>query len=193
MAVRHRFRMIYHCDYITAETIDLLDAKKKNLFLAPAIGLIYTTAHEAGKWGVTPEIAVAGGYIRSLELSSIAYNAIRKRGIRVLPGGDYGFAWNPIGTNARDLEHFVNMFGYSPAEVLMATTKWGGELMGLPGELGMIAPGYLADILLVRGNPLDDIRILQHRDNLLMIMKDGQTHKPFHAPEQQHGRRDLAA
>ena len=37
------------------------------------------------------------------------YGELRKRGLRILPGGDYGFAWNPIGTNARDLEHFVNI------------------------------------------------------------------------------------
>jgi imidazolonepropionase-like amidohydrolase len=193
MALRHKFRMIYHCEYINDETIDLLDANKDQLFLAPAIGLIHTTAYEAGKWGVTPEVAEAGGYIRALELSSIVYTEIRKRGIRVLPGGDYGFAWNPIGTNARDLEHFVNMYGYTPAEVLMAATKWGGELMGLAGKLGLIAPGYLADILLVRGDPTKDVKILQDRDNLLMIMKDGQTHKPFPSGTPRQQQRDLAA
>jgi len=49
---------------------------------------------------------------------------MRKRHIRVLPGGDYGFAWNPIGTNARDFEHFVNLFGYTPREVLRAATEF---------------------------------------------------------------------
>ena len=43
---------------------------------------------------------------------------MKKRGIRVVVGGDYGFAWTPQGTNARDLEHFVKLFGYSPMEAL---------------------------------------------------------------------------
>ena len=57
------------------------------------------------------------------------YPEMRKRGIRVLPGGDYGFPYNPIGRNARDLKLFVKLFGYSPIESLVAATKLGGELM----------------------------------------------------------------
>ena len=57
---------------------------------------------------------------------------MRKRGIRVVIGGDYGFAWTPQGTNARDIEHFVKIFGYSPSEALQCATRIGGELMGRP-------------------------------------------------------------
>jgi len=49
--------------------------------------------------------------------------------------------------------------------------------MGRPDELGQIKPGYLADLLLVDGDPLADIKRLQDRDALLMIMKDGRLHK----------------
>ncbi len=45
--------------------------------------------------------------------------------------------------------------------------------------MGRVAPGYLADILLVDGNPLHDLSLLQDRNALLAIMKDGQFHKPF--------------
>jgi len=88
---------------------------------------------------------------------------MRAAGIKVLPFGDYGFAWLPHGTEARDLEHFVNLFGYEPWEVLRAATAWGGEAWaGKSGEkMGRVAPGYLADILLVDGNPLLDLSLLQ--------------------------------
>jgi imidazolonepropionase-like amidohydrolase len=102
---------------------------------------------------------------------------MRKRGIRVVPGGDYGFAWTPQGTNARDLEHFVKLFGYTPMEALLSATRTGGELMARGDELGQLKEGYLADLLLVRGNPLQDVSILQHQANLAMIMKDGVPHK----------------
>jgi imidazolonepropionase-like amidohydrolase len=95
----------------------------------------------------------------------------------VLPGGDYGFAWNPIGTNARDFEHFVNMFGYTPAETLKAATKLGGEIMGMGDELGLVKQGYLADLIMVDGDPLEDISLFQDQDNFLMIMKNGEYHK----------------
>jgi imidazolonepropionase-like amidohydrolase len=102
---------------------------------------------------------------------------MRKRGIRVLPGGDYGFPYNPIGRNARDLQWFVELLGYTPIEALVAATKLGGELMGRGELLGQVKPGYLADLLLVDGDPTRDVRMLQDQDKLAMIMKDGKFHK----------------
>ncbi len=102
---------------------------------------------------------------------------MRKRGIRVLPGGDYGFPFTPHGTYARDLWIFVKILGFSAMDTLVAATRLGGELMARPGELGVIKPGALADLLLVDGDPLADIAILQDRNALRMIMKDGALHK----------------
>ena len=118
------------------------------------------------------------------------YHEVRKRGIRALPGGDYGFAFNPIGTNARDLEHFVNLFGYSPSEALIAATKLGGELMGM--NLGQVKEGYLADLLLVDGDPTHDVSILPDRDSFLAILKDGNFHKTPD-PDVMAARRQIAA
>ena len=56
---------------------------------------------------------------------------MKKRGIRVVIGGDYGFARTPQGENARDIEHFVRHLGYSPSEALVCATRYGAELMGL--------------------------------------------------------------
>lgn len=97
-------------------------------------------------------------------------------GVRILPGGDYGFAWNPNGTNARDVEHFVNLLGFSPTDALIAATRLGGEIMGLGDQLGQIRPGFLADLLLVDGDPLADPAILQNRNRILAVMKGGRFH-----------------
>src|SRR5262249_28084865 len=93
---------------------------------------------------------------------------------KVLPGGDYGFAWTPHGTYAKDLEYFVDLLGYTPMETLVAATKLGGEIMGQPGELGLIKEGYLADGILVAGDPLANIKILQDKKRILAVMKDGE-------------------
>ncbi len=175
MALKHGINIIYHADYANNKTLDMLEAKKKAVFLAPAVGVVYTVAYEASDWGITTEIAESMNMLSKLENTYRVYQEVRKRGIRALPGGDYGFAFNPIGTNARDLEHFVNLFGYSPAEALIGATKWGGELMGM--NIGQIKEGYLADILLVNGDPTQDVSILQDRDNLLAIIKDGSFYK----------------
>ena len=143
----------------------------------PALGLTYQACHAAGDWGFTPAMARERGLLRELEISVDTFGQMRKRGIRVLPGGDYGFAWNPHGTYARDLLLFVDVLGFTPSETLVAATRLGGEIMGLGGELGQVKAGYLADLLLVDGNPLDDIKLLQNQDALLAIMKDGRLHK----------------
>ena len=71
---------------------------------------------------------------------------MRKRGIRVLPGGDYGFPTSPHGAYAKDLELFVDVLGFSPTETLMAATKHGGEIMGKPGELGITKPRLITAV-----------------------------------------------
>ena len=103
--------------------------------------------------------------------------ALHRRGIRVLPGGDYGLFCSLQGTNARDLAHFVELLGFRAMDAIVAATRHGADLMGLGGELGQIAPGCLADLLLVDGDPIADISILQDRSRLSAIMKNGVFHK----------------
>ena len=145
------------------------------MFVGPALGITYNLSQANGQWGVTAERSRA--FERELELSVETVARMRKRGIRVLPGGDYGFTYTPHGTYARDLWIFVKILGFSPMETLEAATRLGGEIMGLPGELGVVKASALADLLLVDGDPLADIAILQDRTALRMIMKDGVLHK----------------
>ena len=71
----------------------------------------------------------------------------------------------------------MNLLGFSPMDAIMSATKLGGEIMMMGNELGQIKPGYLADILLVDGNPLANVSILQDASKLMAIMKDGEFHK----------------
>ena len=175
LGLRHGFRVLYHCSYADEDALDRLEAKRSEIFVAPAIGLAYAAIHADPSFGL-PDALVARGH-KIMGLQKALVPELRRRGVRVLPGGDYGFPHNPIGRNARDLELFVTELGYTPAEALMAATKWGGEIMGMGGELGLVKEGWLADLLLVKGDPTADVRLLQDRANLLMIMKDGAYHK----------------
>ena len=103
--------------------------------------------------------------------------ALRRRGVRILPGGDYGFAWTPHGTNAKDLEYFVKYVGMSTMEALLSATAWGGPMMRMGKELGYVREGYLADLLLIDGDPLADITVLQDKARILAVMKDGEFHR----------------
>jgi len=177
LCVKHGVQLINHATFADEKARDALEAAKDRVFVMPTIGITYSTLFEAQKWGITTEAATGMGMRREMEQGALAMRDLKKRGVRILPGGDYGFAWNRIGDDARDLEHFVNLFGFTPMEAIIAATRWGGEIMMKPGELGVIKQGALADLLLVDGDPSSDIKIVQDPDRLLAIMKDGRFHK----------------
>ncbi len=169
--------VIYHCEHMDRAAIDAIEAKKDRVFTGPAIGLIVNTIERGPEFGIDEAMIERLGMRRVVELASEVYAELRRRGVRVVIGGDYGFAWTPQGTNARDLEHFVTLFGYSPAEALRCATQIGGEIMGCGDELGLVREGYLADLLLVDGDPTRDVRIMQDRSRIVMVMKDGAFHR----------------
>lgn len=172
MAVRHGVRAIYHCTFAGEEAVDMLEKARDEVFVAPTPGIIYANLYEADSEPEEDmEVDVTRDHIRQL------VPELKRRGVRVLPGGDYGFHWNPVGRNARDLQLFVEWFGFTPAEALKAATMYGGQIMGMGDELGLVRPGYLADLLLVDGDPLEDITLMQDPSRLSMIMKDGILHK----------------
>jgi imidazolonepropionase-like amidohydrolase len=177
MCVRHGIDLINHATLSDTEAIDMLESAKDRVFVMPTLGITYTTLYEAEKWGITQQMAETFGLKRELEIAVGVMKELKRRGVRVLPGGDYGFAWNPMGANARDLEYFVKLLDYTPMEAICAATRLGGQLMMQGHELGQIKPGYLADLLLVDGNPAQDVSILRDRTRLLAIMKDGVFHK----------------
>ena len=162
MCVRQGVQVIYHAVHADEEARDMLEAARDRVFVAPALGLPLTMLREAADYGLKWPASRYESLEQELETTRACMRDLHKRGVRVLPGGDYGaFITNPMGTNARDLEHFVDFLGFSPMETLVAATKLGGELMQRGGELGQIREGYLADLLIVDGDPLADIRVLQ--------------------------------
>lgn len=177
-ALRNGVDIIYHCDYADEEALDMLEAAKDRVFTGPAIGIVLARLESLrgdNSWQ-------GQGFLERLkplyEATCRTHNEMRKRGIRIVVGGDYGFAANPQGTNARDLEHFVTHFGFTASEALQAATRTGGEIMRRGHELGQIRPGFLADLLLVDGDPLADVRVLQDKRRLAMIMKGGARYVP---------------
>jgi imidazolonepropionase-like amidohydrolase len=176
MGVRHGFRVLYHCTYADAEAIEMLAERKADLFVGPTLGIVQATldAVPPPHFDMTHMKADAAVVLACQQKLA---PELKRRGVRLLPGGDYGFPFNPNGRNARDLELFVRYLGYTPTETLVAATKLGGEIMGMEQELGQIQPGFLADLLLVAGDPTREIGVLQDKNNLRAIMKDGKFHK----------------
>lgn len=174
LALKAGARIIYHASYADEAAADAMIAAKDTTFYAPSSG-VSIAALEA-----TPPPHIDMSHMKAsaaerMERERKLVPELKARGMRILIGGDYGFPFNPNGRNARDMQIFVDHFGYTPAEAMTAATKLGGELMDLP--VGQVKEGYLADLLLVDGDPTEDVAILQDKDRLSMIMKDGALYK----------------
>lgn len=157
--------------------MDLLEKYKHRHIVAPGLNWLYCTLYEAEAFGYPPSKAESVGYKKELEVAIRGLREMHRRGITVLPGGDYGFAWTPHGTYARDLEHFVKLLDFTPMEAIISATAGIAKLFMREEELGKVQPGYFADLILVDGDPLKDISVLQEHDKLNVIMINGRVHK----------------
>jgi imidazolonepropionase-like amidohydrolase len=172
-ALRHGMQVIYHASYTDSEALDMLEEAKDRVFVAPGLAILYAMLNEADAWGITRAKATDMGYQAEWDAALESLRAMHKRGVRVLPGGDYGFAFTPHGQNARDLEFFVKYLGFTPMEAIRSATLYGGQIMLRPHDLGLVKEGYLADLLLIDGDPLANLSILRDPKRILAVMKDG--------------------
>ncbi|MCB1749867.1 MAG: amidohydrolase family protein [Gammaproteobacteria bacterium] len=195
--IEHGVEFINHATFASEATIEKLARVADRHWVTPAIAARYNTTYEASDWGITEDLAEAIGNKREFESGCRSMTLMHEAGIRVLPFGDYGFAWIPIGSDARDLEHMVNYFGMQPWQALRAATAYGGEAWaGADGDkLGRVKAGYLADLIVVDGDPIADITVLQDRSRITAVMKDGHFHRrpaagePFAAARPKRRRR----
>jgi imidazolonepropionase-like amidohydrolase len=172
--------VLFHCEYSDEKTLDMFEAAKDRIFVAPTVSLFHSIVNnEAAAFGLSAEVGGYMGIPALLEASIKTHTELRKRGIRHVIGGDFGFAWSKHGTNSRDIGFFVQYYGYTPTEALRCATRNGGLLMmmGSGDKLGEIKEGYLADMVLVDGDPIADSSVLLNPERLVMIMKDGVVYK----------------
>jgi imidazolonepropionase-like amidohydrolase len=94
-------------------------------------------------------------------------------GMRLALGDDYGAIFFPHGRYGDELSYYADEVGIPAMDVIRWATKHGAEVMGRGHELGTVATGKLADLLVVDGNPVTDIAVLQERSHLLAILKGG--------------------
>jgi imidazolonepropionase-like amidohydrolase len=92
----------------------------------------------------------------------------------VAAGTDAGTPFNLHGQNLSEIKLLVDYGGFSPMAAIEAGTRVSARVMGLENKLGTIEAGKLADIVLVQGNPLDDIDILLKQENIRLVMKGGE-------------------
>ena len=180
-AVRAGVDFVGHANYLDDEAIELLEEKKDRIFVGPAIAWEVNYLEKCETVGVSRETVIAQGYEAEIEATVKSVEKLRQAGIRLVVGGDYGISIAPHGTYARDLEYFVTLFGMSNAESLICATRFGGRAFAPDGSVGTLEQGTLADLVIVDGNPLEDITILQDHDKLT-VMHDGVLHRGLSNP-----------
>ena len=168
-AVSAQVDFIGHANYLDQAAVDLLAGSKSPVFVGPAIAWEVQYLAQCESLGVSQETVRAQGYEREIEATVASVEKMRAAGIKLVVGGDYGISIAPHGTYAKDLEYFVTMFDMRPGEALLCATRNGGEAFDPSGSLGTLAKGSIADLVLVAGDPLDDITVLQDESRLTVI------------------------
>jgi len=168
-SLRAGVKVIAHAIYINEEASE--EAKKRNAVVVPTLSIVQRLIDDGEKLGV-PE----WGLKKSKEVYEQHLNATRlayKMGVKIATGTDFDGGLGKMGTNAMELKLFVEKVGMSPLEAIRAATVNASSAAGLEGKVGLMRKGALADLIVVNGNPIDDINTLINVDNVKYVIKDG--------------------
>ncbi|MBB4823301.1 imidazolonepropionase-like amidohydrolase [Sporosarcina luteola] len=169
-AVRAGIHSIEHGIFIDDEAIELM--LENGTYLVPTLlapVAVLETAEETGM----PETAVQ----KSKEVIDIHVASFKKAyeaGVKIAMGTDAGVFKH--GTNLRELGLMADA-GMTPMETIVASTKTAAECLGWEDRLGTLETGKLADLIIVKGNPLEDIHSLANNDVIQVVVKDGKVEK----------------
>lgn len=166
--------IIDHGDELDEECIELMLAN--DTALVPSMFFIHRLLEDLeNEVGATASqlAPIREGFEQIRKMLPIASQA----GVRVLLGDDYGVKILPHGQYGQELAFYVDRVGIAPLDVIRWATRNGAALFGLDRELGVVAPGRLADLLVVDGNPVEEIGLLADRSRILAIVQGGVFYK----------------
>jgi imidazolonepropionase-like amidohydrolase len=163
--------VIDHATYADDAALEAI--AERGIFVVPSLyqpHMLLTTGTEHGK---TPE------YLETLEFEAEVDNTLRilplmvELGIPVVAGDDFGFAWTPHGTYAKELELYVTMAGIPAPTVLTWATANGARLAGRGDDAGTVQAGRLADLVVTDGDPARDITVLSRPGAIELVLLGG--------------------
>jgi imidazolonepropionase-like amidohydrolase len=153
-----------HADELDEQCIELM--VEKGTYWVPSLALVDTRGFEHRS-------VVEEDWVNVAKMLPVANDA----GVKILAGDDYGVPDLPhaLGTYAKDFVVCVEEFGIKPLDALRWATRHGAELLGLAGEIGTVAPGAFADLVVVNGDPSSDPSILlDPKANIAAVVKGGE-------------------
>lgn len=168
-ALKAGYDALEHASFLDDECLDLL--LKRGVPVCPGLGFELWSVERGRDFGLTQQ--VIDGHQETLEAGAESCRRLLSAGATLGLGGDYGFGWTPHGTYAQELTFFVKYVGFSVLDTLRCATLGGATMMGRAHELGSVEAGKLADLLVVDGDVLQDITLLENRANLRVVMQGG--------------------
>ncbi len=167
-ALRAGIDSIEHGVYLDEQTVALM--KEKAIPLIPTCSALFNILSKGTEAGI-PAFAVEKTLkVKPFHLESI--RMARHGGVTIAMGTDAGTPFNRHGENLGELVFLVDC-GFSPMEAIEAATRIAARVLGWEKELGTVEEGKLADLVLMAGNPLDDMQILLKRESIQLVMKNG--------------------
>mgnify|MGYP001772643309 CR=1 FL=1 len=168
-AARAGVKVLAHCDLIDEEAAE--EVIKAGSTCVPTMAIDYRLMSEGERLGVAE-----WGLSKIRELAEVHLENVRRAyrlGVRLATGTDFTGGVGKHGENAEEVVIFVKKLGMSPAEALIAATRHAASAAGLEGVTGEVAKGRLADLIVVDGNPLDDINVIRDPVRIRLVMRDG--------------------
>jgi len=172
LAVRNGVRIVHHATYLDDAAITELTAARDDVWVCPGLHYLRAVVEGAAEpYGISRERVTDALYPEELQASIDGYRKLHSNGVRIVAGGDFGHQWTRHGTYAAELAAYVELVGFSSLEALLTATDNAGPLVG--ERLGRIEEGYLADLVVVDGDPTADIRVLLDPARVGTVVKGG--------------------
>lgn len=163
-AVRAGARSIEHGTYLTEETLRLM--REQGTFLVPTYTIVRDLMEPGGEYD-NPVLRIRGAHMRpNLEHAIRTAHAL---GVPIVASTDSGYGPESLARVGTEIVHFAEL-GLSPAEALRTATTVAADLLGIADRTGRLAEGYEADLVVVAGNPLEQIDVVQ---DVVLVLSDG--------------------
>ena len=169
--VRHKIDWVLHASHLRSQDVSFV--RDSGVPLCPTVTFAQNIVDYGAECG--SEIGHADFRKREIEGLIESYRRAYAAGIPIMAGSETGFSMSPYGEwHAREIELLVSLFGLSPMDAILAMTRNNAVAAGWDKDVGTLQVGRFGDILLVDGNPLDDVRILQDPKKISTIFKAGE-------------------
>jgi len=171
-ALRAGLDTVEHGTLLDEEAIDLM--KQRGAFYVPTLAAPFHICAGGTASGIPPYAVAKAESVLARHRESV--RRAHEVGVRIAMGTDCGTPFNAAGKNALELALMVEN-GLTAAESLMATTRVAAEAIGIQDRVGTLEPGKRADLIVVDGNPLSDVKVLQDPVRIPWVVKAGQVVK----------------